>query len=362
MSVRMAGRACLSRGRPGRISLPVGGIGTGTMGFGGRGQFRDWELENHPSKGVTSELTFLACRVRGSTTAPAARILEGTLFDEEVEGAVGFARTTGRPATVRRLRVRNHLPFRPGGLADPHFPVRARVEVFNPFVPGDEERSGLPIAAISVTIESVVDEPLECSVMFSAGSSRGPRAARSRGLSSRPSAVTRSGPNVQGYLLSDDAVEPIEEDWGTLAAAVLGEGGWVGPSWGLGKWNQGLLTMWRAFVASGEPAGGDVRGREQMGQLQLSVLRSPAPSALDGPWNLMATSRSRVPAGVALPEPPLVGLGPRARVAWPGLRRSATYTPRISSMPGTLSALKPSGWRTSETSLSVLRPPFGKVT
>ena len=35
-----------------RVSLPVGGIGTGSVGFGGRGQFRDWELENHPSKGL----------------------------------------------------------------------------------------------------------------------------------------------------------------------------------------------------------------------------------------------------------------------------------------------------------------------
>ena len=44
-----------------RISLPLGGIGTGTVGFGGRGQFRDWELENRPSKGLTSPLTFLVC-------------------------------------------------------------------------------------------------------------------------------------------------------------------------------------------------------------------------------------------------------------------------------------------------------------
>ncbi len=55
-----------------RISLPVGGIGTGTVGFGGRGQFRDWELENRPSKGLRSELTFLACRVSGNGTPPQA--------------------------------------------------------------------------------------------------------------------------------------------------------------------------------------------------------------------------------------------------------------------------------------------------
>jgi hypothetical protein len=65
-----------------RISLPVGGIGTGTVGFGGRGQLRDWELENHPSQGLTAPLTFLACRVAGAETPAAARVLEGALFDD----------------------------------------------------------------------------------------------------------------------------------------------------------------------------------------------------------------------------------------------------------------------------------------
>ncbi|MFW5845760.1 MAG: GH116 family glycosyl-hydrolase, partial [Planctomycetota bacterium] len=33
------------------ISLPLGGIGTGTIGLGGRGQLCDWECFNAPSKG-----------------------------------------------------------------------------------------------------------------------------------------------------------------------------------------------------------------------------------------------------------------------------------------------------------------------
>ncbi len=60
-----------------RISLPVGGIGTGTVGFGGRGQFRDWELESHPSKGLSSTLTFLSIWCRGAGGEPVARVLEG---------------------------------------------------------------------------------------------------------------------------------------------------------------------------------------------------------------------------------------------------------------------------------------------
>jgi non-lysosomal glucosylceramidase len=238
-----------------RISLPVGGIGTGTVGFGGRGQFRDWELENHPSKGVTSELTFLACQVKGTKTAPAARVLEGTVFDDEVEGALGSpAPLAGLPRFADCV-FETAYPFGRVALADPNFPVHAQVEVFNPFSPGNEQLSGLPIAVISVTVESVSDEPLECSVMFSLEALVG-HGLRAEGRPSRPRAVTRSGPQMVGYVLSDGAVDAGGEGSGTLAAAVLGERTWLGPSWGLGKWNQGLLSMWRAFAEDGDPKAG----------------------------------------------------------------------------------------------------------
>src|SRR6266513_2477727 len=97
-----------------RISLPLGGIGTGTVGFGGRGQFRDWELKNRPSKGLTSPLTFFACRVRGATVPAQARILEGALFDAEVEG------WQGSPVPLAGLPRFAGCEFRarPGGLPD----------------------------------------------------------------------------------------------------------------------------------------------------------------------------------------------------------------------------------------------------
>ena len=36
-----------------RIALPLGGIGTGTISIGGRGDLRDWEMMNTPAKGYT---------------------------------------------------------------------------------------------------------------------------------------------------------------------------------------------------------------------------------------------------------------------------------------------------------------------
>jgi non-lysosomal glucosylceramidase len=234
-----------------RISLPVGGIGTGSIGFGGRGQYRDWELENHPSKGLRSELTFLACRVSGTTTAPVARVLEGNLFDEETEGALGSPAPLAGLPRFAECEFETTYPFGRARLSDPNFPVQASVEVFNPLSPGDAEISGLPIGVITVALQSLVQEPLDCDVMLSLEALVG-HARRSAGSASNPRAVARSEGDIAGYLVSDEAVDPADEDWGTIAAAVLGEGSWVGPTWGLGKWNQGLLHMWRGFTEHGQ--------------------------------------------------------------------------------------------------------------
>ena len=40
------------------IALPLGGIGTGTVSLGGRGELRDWEIVNRPAK-IVSVASFL---------------------------------------------------------------------------------------------------------------------------------------------------------------------------------------------------------------------------------------------------------------------------------------------------------------
>src|SRR4029453_18717021 len=42
------------------IAFPLGGIGTGTVSLGGRGQLRDWEIFNRPAKGRTLPFSFIA--------------------------------------------------------------------------------------------------------------------------------------------------------------------------------------------------------------------------------------------------------------------------------------------------------------
>ena len=72
-----------------RVSLPVGGIGTGTIGLGGRGDLRDFELGNRPAKGFRPDTAFFALRVARPGSSAIARVLEGPLGENDFEGASG---------------------------------------------------------------------------------------------------------------------------------------------------------------------------------------------------------------------------------------------------------------------------------
>ena len=68
-----------------KIALPLGGIGTGTVSLGGRGNLVDWEIMNRPAKGYTpygGQQTgpFFAIHVAGGNASTSfTRALEGPL-------------------------------------------------------------------------------------------------------------------------------------------------------------------------------------------------------------------------------------------------------------------------------------------
>ena len=61
------------------IAFPLGGIGTGTVSLGGRGQLRDWEIFNRPGKGKELVYTFPAIFTRTASGQTQARVLESKL-------------------------------------------------------------------------------------------------------------------------------------------------------------------------------------------------------------------------------------------------------------------------------------------
>src|SRR5204863_2924621 len=58
------------------VAFPLGGIGTGTVSLGGRGQLRDWEIFNRPGKGKDLPFTFFSIWARPEGGEPVARVAE----------------------------------------------------------------------------------------------------------------------------------------------------------------------------------------------------------------------------------------------------------------------------------------------
>ena len=57
----------------------LGGIGTGNISVGARGELRDWEIFNSPGKGNYLPYTFFAIRAEKEGEKPVAKVLESEI-------------------------------------------------------------------------------------------------------------------------------------------------------------------------------------------------------------------------------------------------------------------------------------------
>ena len=92
------------------VARPLGGLGTGTVSLGGRGDLRDWEIMNRPAKGYRGAEAFFALWAQQEGQAPVTRVLEGILAPP-YEGSHGVRGSHHGVPRVRecRLSVANPL-------------------------------------------------------------------------------------------------------------------------------------------------------------------------------------------------------------------------------------------------------------
>ena len=253
-----------------RIALPLGGIGTGTVSLGGRGDLRDWEIVNHPAKGFVPKPTmgeamagFFALWARPAGGEPVTRALEGPLDASLYEGAWGASVVNHGLPRFENCRFAAAYPFGQVLLNDPDMPVDVRIEAFNPLVPADADASGIPAAILRFVLINRTNKRVSASICGSVVNFIGTDGTR--GVAKGNVNAFRKAGGVRGISMSTRGAGEHAEQFGTMALTTTAPGElthWL--DWPANRrgWGGGPLAFWDDFSANGKlsrckPGGSD---------------------------------------------------------------------------------------------------------
>jgi uncharacterized protein (DUF608 family) len=124
-------------------AFPLGGIGTGTISLGSRGDLRDFEIFNHPDKDLKLPFSFFAIRAALGPRVD-ARVLESGIRPDFYQ-ARGYHpnRMAGMPHFEKSV-LSAAYPMARLEFTDGSFPLGVSLEAFNPLVPLRADDSGIP--------------------------------------------------------------------------------------------------------------------------------------------------------------------------------------------------------------------------
>lgn len=224
-----------------RISCPLGGIATGGIGLGGRGNLRDWQIFNRPDRGYSPEYAFPALWVRSGHSEPYAVVLERRLlppYDLGPEG-LGAANAPGLPR-LKEAKFFGSFPISRIEFEDDASPVKIALEAFSPFIPLDPDASGVPCTVLTYTVHNPHATPCEAAVAWSITNPVGRGSTRVN--------TPRKTELLHGLLMTDPALAADDPLQGSFAVAALpGDDGEteILPAWQGGSyWHVGPQHFW----------------------------------------------------------------------------------------------------------------------
>ncbi len=235
-----------------RISLPLGGIGTGTIGLGGRGDLRDFELGNRPGKGFRPEWAFFAVRAEGEGREPAALAVEGPVPLGAYEGAFGSPAAHHGLPRFANCRFESSYPFGRVRLADDTFPLTVDLTGFNPFVLTDTESSSIPVAVLRHRLTNRSNAAVRASVAFALSNVVGANGTHDEVGNNINTYRTAAG--IAGVTMTAPDLAVDAEAAGELTMAVLaGEGTTVThrTGWDDRRWGNPILDFWDDLLEDG---------------------------------------------------------------------------------------------------------------
>jgi len=248
------------------IALPMGGIGTGTVSLGGRGELRAWQIMNKPglkysTVTIGNNAPFFAIYAAPKGRPAQTRALIGPLHPSE------YQHYEGRPVNhhgMPRFSAATFdaaYPFGQVNLTDDLLPLSVRIKGFNPFIPGNTDASSIPVAILKYEVTNLSDAPMDvavCGTMRNFVGQDGSKYYRDwkgdfipTGANHNINAIRQTS-TLTGIFMSSDSVDHQDAAWGTIALTTPDrQEVTYRRSSTPNNWENATLDFWDDFSADG---------------------------------------------------------------------------------------------------------------
>lgn len=234
-------------------AFPLGGIGTGTVSIGARGELRDWELENLPDKGRRNPHSFFAIHAAPEGGPAVTRVLEARLTGRhDADAGYAFDALAGLPR-LDAATLHGEYPVVDVDFMDDVLPVDVSLHAFTPLVPLDADASGIPAAVLRYRVSNPGTAPVAVTVVGSVSHTAGratPGPEAPWGMRATQTVRWRDDGDVRGLDFGID-LPADDPGYGTLSLTTTDSATTAKPQWVTSYWPDGARLFWNDLTDDG---------------------------------------------------------------------------------------------------------------
>lgn len=234
-------------------AFPLGGIGTGNVSIGARGELRDWEFENLPDKGRRNPHSFFAIHAAPESGPAVTRVLEARFTGRhDADAGYPFDQLAGLPR-LDAATLHGEYPVVDVDFTDAVLPVDVSLHAFTPLVPLDADASGIPAAVLRYRVTNPAAEAVTVTVVGSVSHTAGrgtPGPDAPWGMRATQHVRWRDDGDVRGLDFGIDLPEH-DPGYGSLSLTTIDPATTVKPQWVTSYWPDGARLFWNDLIDDG---------------------------------------------------------------------------------------------------------------
>lgn len=231
-------------------AFPLGGIGTGSVTLHASSALTEFEVFNRPTEGNKLPYSFFCMHSEWGDRQD-TRVLEAMR-------APDFSRARGyHPHEAMGLprfpasQMEVAFPFARVSFEDDSLPLSVGLEAFTPFIPLEEDDSGIPAVSFRYTVRNDSNTPATVLLALSMPNILGlPRFDCFENylpFSGRENVAVEDA-EVAGVFMGGGGVSRDSLEYADCSIVVPREHGLVSPQWYQGGWYDGVTEFWRDFT------------------------------------------------------------------------------------------------------------------